>query len=84
MAPYYRIVTAANVLPLDAVLLETMEKANKEELDKLELRRAEAEKTEGESDIADALRARASYLTRIGDKVCTLPLSQLVALNANN
>ena len=42
---------------------------NKEELKKLDARLAEAEKTEGESEIADALRARATYLTRIGDKV---------------
>ena len=33
---------------------------------------AEAEEMEGETDIADALRARANYLTRIGDKVCHL------------
>ncbi|TCD65935.1 hypothetical protein EIP91_002003 [Steccherinum ochraceum] len=68
MAPYYRIVTSTSALPSDAALLETMEKANAEELEKFAERLAEAEKTEGESDIADALRARASYLTRIGDK----------------
>jgi len=45
-----------------------MEKANEEELKKLDERLAEAEKTEGETEIADALRARATYLTRIGDK----------------
>ena len=56
-------------MPEDKTLLEKMEKANKEELDKLDERLAEAEKTEGEMEIADALRARANYLTRIGDKV---------------
>lgn len=69
MAPYYRIVTSTNVLPLDATLLETMEKQNKEELEKLDLRLKEAEETEGETDIADALRSKANYLTRIGEKV---------------
>ncbi|GBE81660.1 PCI-domain-containing protein [Sparassis latifolia] len=68
MAPYYRLVTAASILPLDQALLESMEKANKEELEKLDLRLSEAEKTEGESDIADALHARANHLTRIGEK----------------
>ncbi|KAI1791725.1 PCI-domain-containing protein [Ganoderma leucocontextum] len=68
MAPYYRIVTSTSALPLDQVLLERMEKENKEELDKIEERLEEAKKTEGETDIADALRARANYLTRIGDK----------------
>ncbi|KAI0076430.1 PCI-domain-containing protein [Panus rudis PR-1116 ss-1] len=68
MAPYYRIVTSAGILPLDTALVERMEKENKEELEKLEERREEAEKMDGESDIADALRAKANYLTRIGDK----------------
>ena len=69
MAPYYRIVTSSGALPSDASILESMEKANEEELKKFAERLEEAEKTEGESDIADALRAKASYLTRIGDKV---------------
>ncbi|CDO75233.1 hypothetical protein BN946_scf184895.g13 [Trametes cinnabarina] len=68
MAPYYRIVTATNVLPLDEALLAQMEQQNKEELDKIDERLEEAKKTEGETDIADALRARANYLTQIGDK----------------
>ncbi|KAM5530291.1 hypothetical protein V8D89_016040 [Ganoderma adspersum] len=68
MAPYYRIVTSTSALPIDQSLLERMEKENKEELDKIEERLEEAKKTEGETDIADALRARANYLTRIGDK----------------
>lgn len=70
MAPYYRIVTSTNVLPLDNALLETMEKQNQEELEKLDQRLKEAEETEGETDIADALRSKANYLTRIGEKVC--------------
>ena len=69
MAPYYRIVTSTSVLPLDQSLLDRMEKENKDELDKIDERLEEAKKTEGETDIADALRARANYLTRIGDKV---------------
>ena len=46
-----------------------MEKTNKEELDKLDERLKEAQKTEGESEISDALKAKANYLTRVGDKV---------------
>ena len=69
MAPYYRLVTSSNTLPLDSALLESLEKAQQEELTKLDERLAEAEKTEGESDIADALRARATHFTKIGDKV---------------
>lgn len=60
----------AIAIPEDKGLLEKLEKRNEEELKKLDERLAEAEKTEGESEIADALKARATYLTRIGDKVC--------------
>ena len=74
MGPYYRSSTLASssTLTLEASLLESMEKANEEELKKLDERLAEAEKIEGESEISDALKARANYLTRIGDKVCLL------------
>lgn len=69
MAPYYRLVTSEDALPLDNSLLESLEKANKEELEKFEERLEEAKKQEGESDIADILRAKANYFTKIGDKV---------------
>jgi len=46
-----------------------MEKDNAEELKKLDDKLADAEKIEGESEISDALKARANHLTRIGDKV---------------
>jgi 26S proteasome regulatory subunit N7 len=54
-----------------------METANKAELEKLDERMKEAEKTEGESEISDALKARANYLTKIGDKVLSFGLSSL-------
>src|SRR5260370_24832065 len=69
MAPYYHRVVAANVLPLDQSLLDKLENDNTTELERLDKVLKEAEETEGESDIADALRAKASYLTRIGEKV---------------
>lgn len=68
MAPYYKIVTSHSALQLDQTLLDTMEQQNKDELQKIEDRLAEAEKQEGETEISDALRAKATYLTRIGDK----------------
>jgi len=71
MAPYYKIITSnSSALDEDSTLLETMTKANEEELKRLDERLEEAEKTEGESEISDALKARANYLTRIGEKVC--------------
>ncbi|KIM37948.1 hypothetical protein M413DRAFT_20188 [Hebeloma cylindrosporum] len=78
MGPYYKSVTSAsNILPLDKTLLAEMEAANEEELKKLDERLAEAEKIEGESEISDALKARANYLTRIGDKERSLQAQKL-------
>ncbi|KAH9484646.1 26S proteasome non-ATPase regulatory subunit 6 [Psilocybe cubensis] len=79
MGPYYRTLTSSpsSPLPLDAALLESMEAENKAELEKLDERLAEAEKTEGESEISDALKARANYLTRIGDKEKSLAAQRL-------
>ena len=69
MAPYYRIVTSTGALPLDKSVLASLEQANADELKKLEERLEEAKTQEGESDIADALKAKANYYTQIGDKV---------------
>ncbi|KAF8470427.1 PCI-domain-containing protein [Russula ochroleuca] len=77
MAPYYRLVVAANVLPLDQSLLDKLEKENTAELERLDKVLKEAEETEGESDIADALRAKAGYLTRIGEKEKAIEAQQL-------
>jgi 26S proteasome regulatory subunit N7 len=40
-----------------------MESINAQEFTKVDERLAEAEKTEGESEISDALKAKANYLT---------------------
>jgi 26S proteasome regulatory subunit N7 len=82
MAPYYRLVTSSGALTADSALLESMEKANEEELKKLDERLAEAEKTEGESEISDALKARANHLTRIGDKASVFSKVPMVLANS--
>ncbi|KAJ7184159.1 26S proteasome subunit RPN7-domain-containing protein [Mycena filopes] len=56
------------VLPLDATILEELEKKNTAALEKIDERLKHAQETEGESEISDALRSRANYLTKIGDK----------------
>ncbi|KAF8185007.1 proteasome 26S subunit [Mycena galopus ATCC 62051] len=56
------------VLPLDASLLAELETKNTAALEKLDERLKHAHETEGESEISDALRGRANYLTKIGDK----------------
>ena len=49
--------------------MDSLEKANEEELKRLDERLEAAEKTEGEAEISATLKARADYLTKIGDKV---------------
>ncbi|KJA16829.1 hypothetical protein HYPSUDRAFT_46964 [Hypholoma sublateritium FD-334 SS-4] len=78
MAPYYRSLAASgSSISVDKILLDKLEKANEDELKRLDERLAEAEKTEGESEISDALKARANYLTRIGDKERALEAQKL-------
>ncbi|KAG2093717.1 26S proteasome subunit RPN7-domain-containing protein [Suillus discolor] len=60
-----------------SALLESMEKYNEEELRKLDERLAEEEKQEGESEISDALKARANHLTQIGDKESAVTAQKL-------
>lgn len=72
MGTWYRSLTSATGagnIPPNEELLKKLEATNTEALAKLDTRLKEAEETEGESEISDALRARANYLTKIGDKV---------------
>ena len=70
MAPYARVISVDGLI--DEAALSAMEAKNKEELEKFDTKLKEIEETEGETEISEALRARASYLTRIGDKVSSL------------
>uniref|UniRef100_UPI00358E3A06 26S proteasome non-ATPase regulatory subunit 6 n=1 Tax=Myxine glutinosa TaxID=7769 RepID=UPI00358E3A06 len=68
MAPYYEEVCRELDWSLDAALLARMRAANEAELVKLDAALEDAEKNLGESEIRDAMLARAEYLCRIGDK----------------
>jgi len=61
-----------------------MKAANEEELKKPDERLAEVEKIENESEISDALKARANSLTKIGDKVRFLFLHHFPRLHGMN
>lgn len=69
MAPYYESLCKSLDWPVDTDLLNKMKKANEEELKRLEDELEDAEKNLGESEIRDAMMAKAEYLCRIGDKV---------------
>ena len=55
----------------DDTLLAELDEQNQKTLEGFEEKIKEAEKTEGESEIGEAWRAKANYLTRIGEKVRT-------------
>lgn len=56
---------------LDSADLQTKLKAkNEEELAKLEEKVKDAQANHGETELSDALRAKATYLAKIGEKVC--------------
>ncbi|CAG8625610.1 12456_t:CDS:2 [Gigaspora margarita] len=68
MAPFYQLVTEELKITVDKSLLSKYQESNKEELQKLEERLQDAEKNLGETEISDALLAKADYFARIGDK----------------
>lgn len=69
MAPYYEALCKSLDWQMDTDLLNKMKKANEEELKRLDEELEDAEKNLGESEIRDAMMAKAEYLCRIGDKV---------------
>ncbi|KAG8935614.1 hypothetical protein FRC02_007325 [Tulasnella sp. 418] len=68
MAPYLQSLPQVNPPLVDATTLESLRAKNESTLKSLDEALASAQSTEGESEISDALRARATYLTRIADK----------------
>jgi 26S proteasome regulatory subunit N7 len=76
MGPYLQSLTSgpstSHVISADPSLLARLQTKNKEELDKLEAKLEDAQTNLGETEISDALRAKALYLARIGDKVSAL------------
>uniref|UniRef100_A0A2K5LGM5 26S proteasome non-ATPase regulatory subunit 6 n=1 Tax=Cercocebus atys TaxID=9531 RepID=A0A2K5LGM5_CERAT len=68
MAPYYEALCRSLDWQIDVDLLNKMKKANEDELKRLDEELEDAEKNLGESEIRDAMMAKAEYLCRIGDK----------------
>ncbi len=69
MAPYFEALCKELKWQVDTDLLSKMKKANEDELKRLDEVLEDAEKNQGESEIRDAMMAKAEYLIRIGDKV---------------
>lgn len=69
MAPYYEALCKELKWQVDTDLLSKMKKVNEEVQKRLDDVLEDAEKNLGESEIRDAMMAKAEYLIRIGDKV---------------
>ena len=68
MGKFYKQVCKDLKWPEDKALTKELEEANKAHLKKLEEAIKDAETNLGESEIREALLAKAEYLTKIGDK----------------
>lgn len=68
MAPYYESMCSQLGWDVDTELLARMQAANKEELAKLEEDEKDAELNHGETEVLEAILARADFYARIGDK----------------
>ncbi|CAG8552299.1 5796_t:CDS:2, partial [Paraglomus occultum] len=68
MAPFYQLLTDELKLPLDKALLAQYQQANNEELQKLDEKIEDAEQNLGETEICDAMLAKANFFANIGDK----------------
>ncbi|KAJ3115459.1 26S proteasome non-ATPase regulatory subunit 6 [Phlyctochytrium bullatum] len=69
MAPFYKLTAEELKWTLDSKIYDAAAVANEAELKRLEDKLNDAETNLGETDISDALIAKADYLAKIGEKV---------------
>ncbi|CAH3151112.1 unnamed protein product [Porites lobata] len=77
MAPLYEELCTELKWPVDKPLLAKMQANNEEKLKKLDETLKDAEENLGETEIRDALYAKAEYLCQIGDKEKALTVFRL-------
>lgn len=70
-------------LPVDKTLVEKMKTINEEKLKQLDDAIKDATENLGESEVRDALCAKADYFARIGDKVRILQITSNCVFNAH-
>ncbi|ORZ39555.1 26S proteasome non-ATPase regulatory subunit 6 [Catenaria anguillulae PL171] len=68
MAPFYRHVCEEAKIPLDSALVSKLEANNTKRFAELDEKLKTAQESEGETEISDALIAKADYLAKIGEK----------------
>lgn len=81
MAPFYEELCTELKWAVDKALLAKMQANNEEKFKQLDETLKDAEENLGETEIRDALYAKAEYLCKIGEKVQTETLFSLEFLN---
>jgi 26S proteasome regulatory subunit N7 len=72
MAPYLSHLLSSNLIPSTSEtssLLSTLESKNTQHLKELQDKLKDSKDNLGETEVSDALREKASYLAKIGEKV---------------
>ena len=69
MAPFYTYFVQETGINVDNALLTKMQTKNSEEIKTLDDRLLDAEQNLGETEISEALIAKAHYLAKIGEKL---------------
>lgn len=67
MAPYYETLIEKLNFPKDGALLATLKATNEAELRRIEAVLVDAQENLGETEVTDALMAKANHFSRIGD-----------------
>ncbi|KAF5404267.1 26S proteasome non-ATPase regulatory subunit 6 [Paragonimus heterotremus] len=78
MAPYYEIVCKELGLRMDQTLLKTMKTANEAQIKELDEKLKDAEENLGETEVRNAMTAKAHFLSKIGDKDGALAQFRLI------
>merc|ERR1719326_1661269 len=76
--PFYLILCEEFGWPQDEALKKEMQAANEAEVVKLDEMKKTAEEQEGDTEIRDALQAKADFYNRIGDKEKALEAYKVV------
>jgi 26S proteasome regulatory subunit N7 len=77
MVPYYESLIATLNFPKDAALLDTFKTANDAELKRIDAILVDAQENLGETEVTDALLAKANHFARIGDVTNGIPAYNL-------
>jgi 26S proteasome regulatory subunit N7 len=77
LAPMYKYVCTALNIPMDAEKYAAMKAKNEVKLDELDKKLKDAEENLGETEVRDALHAKADYLCELSDKEAAIKAYQL-------